>query len=242
MPSARTQVTGVPSQDHYNAGACSNNAVDGFCKYCNTSQKNNVNCKNSSSNCSGCQTCNTKCTDKQNYCDYGYQKIFRHPDVGPYTDICMAKDEFIFREWTSEWWTDYQSDLLTADKMGMTHKMSNNPSLTQTTPDPTNVPHPANSLVTADKYNELVDALALFHTSIPKVKGAAQVGCENADVIRASHALALKTGYNSATFDNTVCDRCNTSGNQVGGSCRCGSACGACYCTCSCSCGSGGRS
>lgn len=125
----------------------------------------------------------------------------------------MAKDEFIFREWTSEWWNDYQDDLLTADKMGKKVSQSAGVSFAaRTTPDPTNVPHPANSLVTAQKYNEMVTALSKFSSTISKVKGAAEVGCENADVIRASHAVALKTGYNNAKFKSTVCDICNGAG------------------------------
>lgn len=36
-------------------------------------------------------------------------------------------------------------------------------------PDPQNVPHPAGSLVTAKKYNDISDAVSKFRTSLTKV-------------------------------------------------------------------------
>lgn len=233
MP-ARPQDTCYPSQ----ALTTSDSRYPGVCTKCNWTNPETVsNCKSLSAQTpkTKCATCNTVCqAQKQNYCTIGHENINTHATVGKYTEICHVKDEFIFRNWTAAWWNDYQDDLLTADKMGRHTPHNNGVSYSErAVADPCNNNHPANSLVTAKKYNEQKAALAKFGVTIPGVKGAAEVGCEAADVIRAAHALALKTGFNNAKFDSDVCDTCNTA-TQFTNKCTCNCSC-SCSCVCPCS-------
>lgn len=232
MP-ARTQQNYKPDTGGKEAGNCQNVNASPFCTVCNTNQSRYW-CYQTDP----CPGCNTNCTSCQTYCQVGWEYIKNDPDVGPYDDsICMAKDEFIFRNWTAEWWNDYQDDLLTADKMGK--KESHNKGVQfpdgRAVADPENSPHPAGSLVTAKKYNEMVQALSLFSANIATVLGVADNGV--GDVIRGTHAIALQTGYNNAKFKSSVCDICNATGFQHA-ACSCNNAC-SCYCACSCPCGSG---
>lgn len=185
-----------------------------------------------------CATCNTVCqAQSQAYCKIGHELIQNHETVGKYTEICHKKDEFIFRNWTAKWWNDYQDDLLTADKMGM--KVPHNKGVTyseRAAPDPCNDTHIPNSLVTAKKYNEHVTNLSKFGVTIPSVVGVSDNGV--GDVIRGAHALALRTGFNTAKFHSTVCDVCNTA-NQLTFNCSCNCTCS---CSCSCDCSSPNRS
>lgn len=208
------------------------------CKVCNWTNKysiGNCNASTAQTSQSTCATCNTVCqASKQAYCTIHSQYIKDHADVGPYDEICHAKDEFIFRNWTAAWWNDYQDDLLTADRVGKRQPHEGGVSFPdgRAVADPCNNNHPSGSLVTAKKYNDLANGVEKFPgASVPKVKGSAEVGCEAADVIRASHALALKTAYNNAKFKVNVCDVCNTA-SQFTFSCSCN-----CSCSCSCTCG-----
>ena len=188
---------------------------------------------------SQCASCNTVCQSRaQWYCYIDHEYIKDHETVGQYTEICHAKDEFIFRNWTADWWNDYQDDLLTADKMGMKQPHDKGVVYTErAAPDPCNDTHIPNSLVTAKKYNEHVDALAKFSVTINKVKGVSDDGV--GDVIRGAHALALKDGFNNAKFHNRVCDVCNTA-TQYTFRCTCNCTC-SCQCSCSKGDGSSGR-
>lgn len=242
MP-ARTQENFKPDTGGEEAGGCQDRAVSPFCSFCNASQ-GTYGCE--MVYCDTCEKCNTNCKTCQAYCQVGWEYIKDQPDVGAFTNPgCIEKDEFIFRAWTAPWWNDYQDDLLTADIVGKKESQSANVSFphgrAETDPQNkgpfpyTNVPfqHPYHSLITGSKYNDLVTALGKFFSSISSVQGAETVGCENATVIRAAHAKALKTGYNAARFKGSVCDICNVVNYQHGG-CSCNSSC-PCYCGCSCS-------
>lgn len=227
MP-AKPQDWWRPATGGKEAGSCQNVNASPFCTKCNTNESQTW-CYQSDP----CPECNTKCTSCQAYCQLGYQLIRNHGTVCDYKDPkCMAKDEFIFENWTADYWnTALQDMLLTADKMG--EKQSQNAGVSfpygRAQPDPKNETHIPNSLITADMYNDIVNALAKFSSSIPRVA--------KEDVIRGAHALALSTGYKAAVFKTSVCDICNGAGYQHAG-CSCNSACN-CYCSCSCS--SGGR-
>lgn len=250
MP-ARDQNTCYPSQAIAGTNTRHSVATPDFCTICNATNKHiQTGCHRGNTKtfeAAGCDTCNTVCDVEQSYCGGNAgttQYIKDHADVGAYTMVCEQKDEFIFRNWTAPWWNDYQDDLLTADRMGLYTAHANGVSFPngRAVTDPQNkgpfpyenVPfqHPAGSLVTGAKYNDLVNALAKFSSTISKVQGAAQVGCENATVIRASHARALRTGYNNAKFDTDVCDHCNTSAQKYPYGCECVSS--SCMCSCGC--------
>lgn len=235
--SAKTQNWFRPASGGQQAGSCRNVNASPFCTNCNTNQSA-PDCRQSDP----CPSCNTKCTSCQAYCQLGYQLIESHGTVKDYKDpSCMAKDEFIFRNWTAQYWNTLQTMLLTADKMGLSSPHNAGVSFPNgpAAPDPTNSLHPQNSLITAQKYNDVAVALGKFSSSISQVVGVSQNGV--GDVIRGTHAVAISRGYHNAKFKTSVCDICNASGYQHAG-CSCNSACN-CYCSCSCGCdcASGGR-
>lgn len=233
MP-ARTQANCYPTE-----GLTTQDARESpVCTVCNwTASFNYGDChaESAQTSRSQCSTCNTVCqASSQAYCVIGHELIQNHETVGKYTEICHIKDEFIFRNWTADWWNDYQDDLLTADKMGM--KVPHNKGVNYTeraAPDPCNDTHIPNSLVTAKKYNEHVTNLSKFSVTIPSVVGVSDNGV--GDVIKAAHALALRTGFNTAKFHSRVCDVCNTAA-QYTFKCTCN-----CACSCTCSCASSSR-
>lgn len=229
----------LPVQDSWKADICTNCNADAMFYYYNCGSDGSEE-----TNASPCATCNTVCqASKQAYCTIGHEYIEDHEDVGKYTSKpprqCEAKDEFIFRNWTAEWWNELQTSYLTADKMGKTVPHNNGVSFPdgEAKPDPQNYPHPSGSLVTAKKYNDISNAVSKFRTSLAKVQGAAEVGCENATVIKAAHAIALRTSYQAAKFKTNVCDCCNTKA-QWSFHCGCNCTC-SCVCTCSCACSCG---
>lgn len=179
---------------------------------------------------------NTVCKVSQAYCNIGHEKITSHSDVGAHPGIgCVAKDEFIFRNWTATYWNSLIDKLDTAEHMGYTQNQGPTAQGTHVTADPTNYPHPQGSLVTAKQYNFIANKLNRFNVNVGTVQGSAEVGCENATVIRGAHAAALKNQYNNATFNPNVCDQCNTS-SQTNPTCNCNCSC-SCSCNCGCSCG-----
>lgn len=175
---------------------------------------------------------NTVCNKSQAYCEIGHQLIKNHKDVGAHPEIkCTAKDEFIFRNWTAEYWNSLIDKMDTAEIVGLVHAQGSLIDPEHVTPDPKNVPHPAGSLVTGDKYNEMVSVMNRFQAGLDVVQGASKVGCMGADVIRGAHALAIVNGYAQAKFEGTVCDICNGH-SETNPTCSCN-----CPCPCSCSCG-----
>ena len=213
------------------AGKCSNVNASPFCTNCNTNQSE-YGCHKDDP----CPECNTMCTSCQSYCQLGKQLIINHGTVNEYRDpACMAKDEFIFRNWTAKYWNTLQRMLLTADKMGETQTQNANVAFPNgpAAPDPRNETHIENSLITAKKYNDVVTALGKFSSNSEKVVGVSDNGI--GDVIKGDHAKAISSGYKAAKFKMNVCDICNGTGFQHA-SCSCNSAC-----NCSCGCSSGGR-
>lgn len=106
---------------------------------------------------------NTVCTVKQSYCNIGREKINTHSDVGAHPAIaCTKKDEFIFRNWTAKYWNSLIDKLDTAEVVGRVSEHGSILDPAHVTADPQNYPHPAGSLVTAAKYNEIVKMLNNF--------------------------------------------------------------------------------
>lgn len=223
-----------------------------ICNFCYASESClNCNDGNSWRQCSNyCNTgCNTICITAQTFCNLGVETVVDHADVTPKTlNGCWQKDEFIFRNWTASFWNTLIKSITDAAKLGVVQNQGTPPGATQAVADPCNNTHPANSLVTAEKYNQQVARINFFNKSLSTVIGAAQVGCENADVIRGTHAMALKNGYETMKFNKNVCDVCNVpeqNRNSCNCSCTCSCACQCgcdCDCDCDCGCSSGGRS
>lgn len=184
-------------------------------------------CSTSSNAGSGCATCNSACQTAQNYCSVN-QAVSHWVGVFPMTG-CQATDEFIHRGWKASEWNATLKKLADAAALGELQSQGTIPTQITVAADPDNTsPHPAGSLITAAAYNSLVDSINHFNRSVGKVSAG--------DVIRASHALALKNGYNSATFNTNVCDVCNA-GGQSECACNCSCSCSCdCNCGCSCSC------
>lgn len=227
MP-ARPQATCYPSQ-----GLVTQNGANApVCTICNSNSPHvQPNCSGSSNStaCGACVACNTVCVDQQAYCLISRENINTHGDVGTYTNICMAQNEIIIKQWTAAWWNDLQDDLLTANTVGKTQ--SQGASLTMTpavaSPPPQNAAHPANSLITAEKYNQIIRGLNAFNQTINEAT-------QN-DPIKAARALAFQTGFNAARFNSGVCDVCNASAqSHFNCSCNC-----TCSCECSCPCAYG---
>lgn len=204
-----------------------------ICNFCYASQTC-VNCVDGSGNhpCSAyCNTgCNTKCDVAQTFCYNGVLTVIDHADVPDFMTGCWVKDEFIFRNWRAADWNKVLDQLKDAAALGLVENQGTIPAQIKVTADPENAPHPAGSLVTAAAYNSMVDSINFFNQSLAHVN----VG----DVIRGAHALALETGYNSMTFNDSVCDVCNA-GNENRNMCNCDCDCActcSCDCTCACSC------
>lgn len=202
------------------------------------------NCTDGSGNhpCSAyCNSgCNTICISEQTFCALGVEVTIDHADVKPYPQGCWEKDQFIFRNWTAEMWNNVLGWIDDTAKLGVEQNQGTPPGHTKVNPDPDNVTHVENSLVTAEKYNQMVAKINFFNQSLATVK--------QGDVIRGTHAMALKDGYEDKTFNQDVCDVCNVP-DQNRNSCNCSCVCScscSCNCTCSCpcycGCTSGGRS
>lgn len=232
---ARTQTTFYPS----NAPSCLNIAASGFCATCNTSQDRSC-CTSTGSQNSGpnahacasiCNSCQNVCNSPQNYCAIGRQKITSHADTKPFPTFCMVTNEIIIKNWTAVNWNTIIANLQTAYGLGRLKNQGNAPKMTDVvgSPPPQSISqHPANSLVTAEKYNEIVAALKGFvGTSLSTVNVE--------DVIKGTHAKAQETNYNGANFSTSVCDICNSSPQFTSCPCSCDCSC-ACDCSCGCSC------
>lgn len=243
----KPQTVCYPSQANANGQKPVSRDDKPMCTGCNTNDPHTKpsccdgggsNTTNNADTCSAwcVVSCNSVCDTAQAYCSIGHEKINSHSDVGAHPAIsCISKDEFIFRNWTARYWNSLGDKLDTAENVGYTENQGVTAAHSVAVADPCNNNHPGGSLVTASKYNEIVKKLNRFHLSLGSVKGAAQVGCELADVIRGAHAAALVNGYNSATFNPGVCDQCNITG-QTNPTCDCNCDC-PCDCNCGCSCG-----
>lgn len=245
----RAQTTFYPST----APACLNIAAAPFCQTCNTSQNRNCCTSRTSYNgntnehdCSAvCNSCQNPCNTVQSYCRLGIQSITAHADTHAYPTYCEAKDEFIFRNWrATDVWNVIIDNLKTAYALGRLEHHGTAPTMTYAAGDPQNVTHVANSLVTAEKYNQIAAAINGF-------VGTGLATVQVNDVIRATHASNQHKEYDAAKFNTSVCDICNVSSQftdcpcacdcDCACSCPCGCDCACncnCSCTCTCSCGS----
>lgn len=245
----------MPQNTYYppNAPPCVNIAAGGFCQTCNTSQDHScctsTTSRNNSTNVYPCGTvcnsCQNVCNSCQAYCQIGRQSTTSHGDVPPFPDFCVQQNEIIIKNWTAANWNKIIDNLREAWTVGKKRPHGSFPAVQKVASDApttgTSTTHVNNSLVKADRYNELVTIInGLGGTQINRVA----VG----DVIKAAHAQALKNGYNGSTFNPSVCDICNVTGAQITAcpcacncACPCSCSCG-CGCPCSCSCPSGGRS
>ncbi len=197
--------------------------------------------------------CNTKCNSCQTFCQLSVENINNHSDVPSYTPTCAVQDEIISKNWTAKYWNDLQTRLKKAATLGLVQTQGSIPSSTPAVQDTnlgTATSHPANSLIDAKKYNEMIAMMNFFRQSLATVNAE--------DVIKAAMAKRLNDGAAGARFNVAVCDVCNVTGqnrNDCNCSCQCSCGCScnctcacqcncscSCNCNCSCSCSSGGRS
>lgn len=173
-------------------------------------------------------SCNTICNSSQAYCSIGRQSITSHGDIGsaPQPGGSTATDQLIHKAWTAQYWNSLIDKLNAAEGLGRQSRQGSSGSATKVSADPTNSTHPSNSLITAEKYNQIRQKFAGFSASYPAVNAG--------DVIKSSHAEAMKTAFQRARFKTSVCDICNA-GMQHAGSCGCNCSC-SCDCNCGCSC------
>lgn len=221
---------GLVTQNHTQKPVCTNcNAANPFVGTdCCTSTAGTNSTTNPAACSSYCNSvCNTVCNTVQAYCSIGVQYIRSHGDVGAHPAIsCTAKDEFIFRNWTATYWNSLIDKIDTAEQVGKTVKQGAGTTATRAAADPQNVTHVANSLVTAQKYNQQAQKISRFNVTVAQVN--------KDDVIRGAQAKALVDQYNNARFNTNVCDVCNASG-QTNPTCNCDCPC-ACSCSCGCAC------
>lgn len=206
----------------------------GICSSCYASQScTTCSDANSPQACSAyCNTgCNTVCVAIQNFCSIGIESVYDHSDVGNQTFPCLAENEIIIKQWTAIWWNSYLDRLdsiynIPGNNSGEGAKQPN-PGINRVravaSPPPQTAAHPANSLITADKYNQIAGTLRNVNAAVDDV-------AQN-DVIKHEIAEALQSGWENATWNSEVCDICNAAANQNANNCNC-----SCNCTCPCSC------
>lgn len=220
--------------------SCTSNGQ--LCTKCYSTQNPSNTCtssssQNSSSNeqpCSAyCNTgCNSSCNRAQTYCNLGYQLITSIVGNFPIKEVCGASNEtcgysqydIIGETWTATNWNSIISKIATAERAG-TYGRGNYNAPTPTRASSTQSDE--NNIITAEKYNQIVKKINQFNSSLSTV---------NVDnVITATRANALRTGFNNAKFSSSLCDVCNVGSENVGGACGCNCSC-ACACNCGCSC------
>lgn len=194
--------------------------------------------------------CNTICDVAQTFCYNKVLTVIDHADVPAFPDGCWVKDEFIFRNWTAKFWNDVTKYISDASELGVDTSQQDSagtlPSFDQAVADRCNNAHPQGSLITATFYNQMCDLINFFNQNLQHVVGYFSTPADPGDVIRGAHAMALKDGYESMTFNSDVCDVCNA-GNENRNKCNCSCVCScscacdcSCSCTCDCSCSSSG--
>lgn len=211
---------------------------------CTSTTVNNSNNTNTAACSAWCVTeCNSVCNAIQAYCNIGRETIVSHADVpnAPATG-CLTQDQTIHLGWTAAYWNSLGQSLQAATQLGQTMEHPNLPgaaqpqTVTARTDVPTgdtNASHLETSLITAARFNRLATAIRHFNRAAPTnvLAGA---------VIMGTHAAGIADNFNGATFNNNVCDVCNTAGQtqptcSCNCPCPCSCACG-CACPCSCSC------
>lgn len=206
-----------------------------YCTLCNTAQNPANACtshtsNNSQSNESKCSAycnsgCNSSCNTAQTICKVHSQYIKDHADVGAYPGVSVVKDDIIYQKWTADYWNSLVNKLNKAESVGRKVSQGSGGTVTETIGN--NAPY------TAKLYNQVRDKICNFNVSYAKVN--------KDDLITATVTNAIGTAYNSAKFNSSVCDVCNTDQTMRGGcgcncSCACSCSCG-CPCTCGCPCG-----
>lgn len=130
----------------------------------------------------------------------------------------MQKDDIIYQKWTADYWNSLIKKINTAENVGRIVSQGSGGSISAAIGN--QAPY------TADLYNQVRDKICHFNTSYSKVN--------KEDLITAAVANAIGTAYNSAKFNSSVCDVCNSDQTMRGG-CGCNCSC-ACSCSCGCSC------
>ena len=196
---------------------------------------NGTNCSNRNSGSSGTDnsigcssycnsSCNSKCESNQSYCSIGYQLITKHGDVGAYPGEIINTNDIIAYKWSFDFWNNLVDKIETAEIVGK--KKS------QGVGEVINPKPKKDAPITAKIYNQVEHKLERFNTSYAEV--------QQEQIISAAVANAMKTAYEAATFNASVCDVCNASGSQSKKTCSCNcpscSSCPSCSCSCSCSC------
>lgn len=207
-----------------------------YCTKCNTAQDPGSACtssssKNSSEKESACSAycdsgCNSSCNTAQTVCKKMGQYIKNHADVGAYNDPGVCQGEFIHKIWTEDYWNTLISKIDAAEDIGRLSSHGSAGSVTAPIGD--------GALYTAKLYNEVRKKLCNFNVSYSEVEA-------HKTIISKTVADAIKTAYNNAQFNSSVCDMCNSDQTMRGGcgcncSCSCSCNCG-CSCPCSCHCG-----
>ncbi len=163
--------------------------------------------------------CNTSCNSAQTFCNLGVQTIVNHSDVPAYPGEAVSINDIIAYKWTATFWNSLRSQLQNAATLGQVQNQGSIPSSDAVATD---------YIVTAAYYNQVVAMINFFNSSV------STAAIE--DVIYATRAEALRTGYNTAKFNTTVCDICNA-GNENRNDCNCSCDCDCgCSCDCDCSC------
>lgn len=201
-----------------------------YCTLCDTEQFYADACtsggsRNTTDNKQECEVfcnsqCNSECNEPQTVCIRGPQYISQHPDVGGYNGSTVKPEDFIHEKWSASYWNTLIGKINAAEKIGRLSPHGSAGSVSACIG--------GEQFQTASLYNQVNTKLCNFNTSYGKVKVE--------DLITATIANAIGSAYNSATFNSSVCDMCNTDQSPyVKGGCGCNCSC-ACSCNCGCSC------
>ena len=218
--------------------SCTSNAQ--ICNKCYTAQNPSNACTSSSSSNSSnneqacsvyCDTgCNTSCLTSQAYCSLNHQLISSVAGSYPIKEVCGASNEScgysqydrIDTTWSATNWNSLITQIEKAENAG--EKVSQGSGGTAKSAK-------SNEPITLEHYNDIITKLNHFkNTSLTKATRD-----NNQDIITATKANALRSGYNNANFSTDVCDICNAGNEAVGGTCGCNCSC-SCSCNCGCSC------
>lgn len=211
-------------------------SLTSICNKCNTAQNpadactstTSTNSSNNKKDCSYyCNTgCNTTCVSIQNLCAVNSQYIksyvgnFPISSIKGYADSGYGNEDIIEDKWAATNWNSAISQLKEAENIGGLVTQGTGPSANTVS---------SGEVVKATTFNNLRNKIYHFvvNTSCSTVQA-------DVDVITAAKANALRSAYQDAKFNTSVCDICNAAGNQNSGNASCG-----CNCTCACSCSCG---
>lgn len=172
------------------------------------------------------------CETSQAYCSISHELITSHGDVGSYPGSTTIKaDDLINDHWTKDYWNSLIDKLKMAEIVGKYKSHGSAGSVTALIGN--------ENFHTASLYNQVNTKLCNFNTKYNQVNVD--------DLITATIANAIGTAYNSAKFNASVCDVCNSTSAQAKKECICNcpkcsscptcATCPSCSCNCaSCSC------